>query len=121
MPIPTPVGGKAEEVEEMILCQWSMNCYFMGMQICDADLHVSVAGNLIRLFLTSLAVVDKSMSPVLQRKLPTWVTQYNCQCLLNLPAQMRMLGSIRNRWEGGKRGEVFLRVVKPIVQSGRKN
>ena len=32
-----------------------------------------------------------------------------------------MLGPIRNRWEGGKRGEGFLRIVEPIVQSGRKN
>jgi hypothetical protein len=53
-------------------------------------------------------------------ELPKWVTQYNYQCLLNVPGQISMLGPIRNRWEGGFRGEGFLRLVKPLVY-GRTN
>ena len=41
--------------------------------------------------------------------------------LLNTPRQIEMLGPVRNRWEGGVRGEGFLRLVKPVVRSGRKN
>jgi hypothetical protein len=122
LPIPPPVGGPVEEVDALIVSQWEMNCFFMGMQNLPADDSAKNLGNcLIRLFLTALAVHDASTGPVAGRKLPIWVTQYNCQSLLNLPEQIQMLGPIRNRWEGGKRGEGFLRIVKPIVQSGRKN
>jgi hypothetical protein len=65
--------------------------------------------------------VDKMTRIASGAKWPTWVSQYNYQCLLNIPEQIRILGPIRNRWEGGKRGEGFLRIVKPIVQKGRKN
>jgi hypothetical protein len=94
----------------------------MGMENLPEDDSAKIMGNfLIRLFLSALAVHDSSTGPVAGRKLPMWVTQYNCQSLLNLPNQTERLGLIRSRWEGGKRGEDFLQIVKPIVQSGRKN
>ena len=34
---------------------------------------------------------------------------------------MRLLGPVRNRWEGGFRGEGFLRVVKPMVFGMKRN
>jgi hypothetical protein len=121
-PIPPPVGGPVEDVNALIMSQWEMNSFFMGMENLPDDDSLEKMGNcLIRLFLNALAVHDSSTGPVAGRKLPIWVTQYNCQSLLNLPAQTETLGPIRNRWEGGKRGEGFLRTVKPIVQSGRKN
>jgi hypothetical protein len=121
-PIPPPVGGPVEEVDALVLSQWELNCFFMGMEcLPEDDSHEKVGSCLIRLFLSALAVLDSSTGPVAGRKLPIWVTQYNCQSLLNLPDQTKILGPIRNRWEGGKRGEGFLRIVKPIVQSGRKN
>jgi hypothetical protein len=121
-PIPPPVGGPVEEVAALILSQWEMNSFYMGMDNLPADdSHEKIGNCLIRLFLSALAVHDNSTGPVAGRKLPIWVTQYNCQSLLNLPDQTETLGPIRNRWEGGKRGEGFLRTVKPIVQSGRKN
>jgi hypothetical protein len=121
-PIPSPVGGPVEDVDALILSQWEMNSFFMGMEsLPDDDSNEKIGNCLIRLFLNALAVHDSSTGPVAGRKLPIWVTQYNCQSLLNLPDQTELLGPIRNRWEGGKRGEGFLRTVKPIVQSGRKN
>ena len=121
-PIPPPVGGPVEEVAALILSRWEMNSFFMGMEFLPADdSHEKIGSCLIRLFLSALAVHDNSTGLVAGRKLPIWVTQYNCQSLLNLPEQTETLGPIRNRWEGGKRGEGFLRTVKPIVQSGRKN
>ena len=119
--IPPPVGGPVEEVQELIISQWEMNSFFMGMDVLPDDDQQTIGSCLIRLFLSSLAVHDRSTGPVAGRKLPIWLTQYNCQSLLNLPEQTELLGPIRNRWEGGKRGEGFLRTVKPIVKSGRKN
>ena len=45
----------------------------------------------------------------------TWLSSYNFVCLLNLPDQIKKLGPIRNQWEGGPRGEGFLRTVKPMT------
>jgi hypothetical protein len=51
-----------------------------------------------------------------------WLSQYNFLCLLNLPEQVDQLDPVQNRWEGGIRGEKFLRQVKPVVTSvSRKN
>ncbi len=103
------MGGPVEEVDALIVSQWEMNSFFMGMENLPGDDSAKKMGDcLIRLFLSALAVHDSSTGPVAGRKLPIWVTQYNCQSLLNLPDQMEMLGPIRNRWEGGKRGEGFL-------------
>ena len=120
--VPPPVGGPVAEVDAVIVSQWEMNCYYMGMQCLPSDASQEKIGNcLIRLYLNALAVHDRSIGPVAGRKLPIWLTQYNLQSLLNLPEQAEMLGPVRNIWEGGKRGEGFLQTVKPIVQSGRKN
>ena len=94
----------------------------MGMDdLPEDDSQEKIGSCLTRLFLSALSVHDSSTGPVGGRKLPVWVTQYNCQSLLNLPEQIETLGPIRNRWEGGKRGEGFLRTVKPIVKNGMKN
>ena len=124
LPIPEPVGASKNDVRKMILCMWQMISFLMGMtelELENENSQVLLAESLIRLFLTSLETVDKMTRIVTRAKWPTWVSQYNYQCLLNIPEQIRILGPIRNRWEGGKRGEGFLRIVKPIVQKGRKN
>ena len=122
LPIPEPVGASKKDVRKMILCMWQMISFMMGMtELENKNSQVLLTESLIRLFLTSLETLDKKTRILTGVKWPTWVTQYNYQCLLNIPEQIRILGPIRNRWEGGKRGEGFLRIVKPIVQSGRKN
>jgi hypothetical protein len=106
----------------MILALYQMLCYLMGMTVVDDDdSQVVLSGTLIRLFLTALENLDNKTRTVNNKPLPTWVSQYNYQCLLNIPRQIQLLGPIQNRWEGGKCGEGFLRIVKPIIQSGRKN
>jgi hypothetical protein len=78
----------------------------------------NVASRLIRLFLTALYDHEESM----EKKKHTWLSSYNFVCLLNLPEQVYSLGPIRNRWEGGPRGEGFIRKVKPMVfRTGREN
>ena len=55
-----------------------------------------------------------------RKEKPDIVAKYNFMCLMNLPLVMQTYGPIRNLWEGGPRGEGFLRVVKPLVTQGLK-
>ncbi len=122
-PIPEPLGGGVECVQTAIQCHWMMNSYLMGMTEVEEDSNqIKTMECLIRIFLTAVASLDSYLLPhEKKRKEPIWVGQYNYSCLLNLPEQTKLLGPLRNRWEGGVRGEGFLRVVKPMIQSGRMN
>jgi hypothetical protein len=51
---------------------------------------------------------------------PSWMTQYNFLCLLNIPDVMRKFGCLRNIWEGGVEGEGFLRHYKRELRHGLK-
>ena len=107
-----------EQVRFMVFSLWAMLSHLMGMTKSDSK-GVNTAEYVIRVFLTAMSDHNSSTREVTGRKLPIWLSQYNFQCLLNMPEQIRMLGPIRNRWEGGVRGEGFIRVVKPITQSRR--
>ena len=120
MPIPPPVGGPMNDVRRMLLMMWAMMSHLMGMTE-SSESEVEISEQIIRLFLTSVSKFDANMGSHNDRKLPIWVSQYNFTSLINLPEQIKILGPIRNRWEGGLRGEGFLRIVKPVVQSKRKN
>ena len=52
---------------------------------------------------------------------PSWMTQYNFLCLLNIPYIMRFYGCNRNIWEGGKEEEGFLRKYKQELKNGIKH
>jgi len=119
-PIPAPEGGNVEMLEKTTLSLWMMLCHLMGMKN-TTELGVSHAEQTIRLFLTSCAYFDKEMIGALKRTKPFWVTSYNFTCLLNIPAQIRKFGPIRNRWEGKWRGEGFLLVTKPEILAKRLN
>jgi hypothetical protein len=46
------------------------------------------------------------------------VSSYNFPCLMNLPQTMTMYGPLRDLWEGGPRGEGYLRFAKPLMSQG---
>ena len=69
----------------------------------------------IRKFLIYYDKVDIGMG---KKDSPTWMTQYNFLCLLNLPNVMRKYGFVRNLWEGGVEGEGFLRNYKREMKNG---
>ena len=77
----------------------------------------NVSSQLIRLYLTHFHDLDQSMKPNGSKKKPGWLSHYNFMSLLNLPDQIRDFGPIRNRWEGGIRGEKFIQRVKPQIKS----
>ena len=70
---------------------------------------------LIRKFLIYYDKVDTGMG---KKDQPTWSTQYNFLCLLNLPNVIRKFGNLTNIWEGGIEGEGFLRKYKKEMKSG---
>ena len=70
---------------------------------------------IIRMFLISYDMVDKGLS---DKPIPSFMSQYNFLCLLNIPETMRQYGSMRNMWEGGIVGEGFLRGMKKELKQG---
>ena len=46
---------------------------------------------------------------------PSWLQHFNFLSLLNLPDTMDLYGPLVNMWEGGNRGEGFLRHLKPTI------
>ena len=53
--------------------------------------------------------------PAIDNHLPSWLQHFNFLSLLNLPETMDLYGPLVNTWEGGNRGEGFLRHIKPII------
>lgn len=47
-----------------------------------------------------------------------WLSSYNFMSILNIPDEMKVLGCPRWHWEGGYRGEGYVRKVKPLITSG---
>ena len=119
-PIPPPAGGPVGNVTSMLLSLWQMLADLMGMETAQ-DQRLTITECLIRLCLSTLEAHDKSIREATGRSAPIWQTQHNCQCLLNIPEQVKLLGPVRNRWEGGRRGEGFLRSAKPVVRASCKN
>jgi hypothetical protein len=72
---------------------------------------------IIRKFLIDFDKVDAGMG---KKEQPSWLTQYNFLCLLNIPNVMRKYGYIRNIWEGNIEGEGFLRKYKKELRNGLK-
>ena len=70
---------------------------------------------IICMFKISYDMVDKGMS---EKPIPSFMSQYNFLCLLNIPEIMQQYDSIRNMWEGGIAGEGFLRDMKKKQKQG---
>ena len=121
-PILPPSGGPVKAVQDTIVALFRMLSFLMGMK--DSSEAKPTASRLIRIFMTYLYDLDENMQDTTgnKQKTPTWLSQYNHLCLLNIPHQVKMLGPLRNRWEGKFMGEGILSVVKPTLTSpNRKN
>ena len=120
-----PIGSNhivnEDKVRRMVLSLWTLLCHLMGMTTFHNSTS-KVTERLIRVYLTRVDDYDRGFRDAEKRKEPMWKSAYNHMCLLNLPEQIRRLGPIRNHWEGGFRGEGFIRKVKPMTTGvGRKN
>jgi hypothetical protein len=103
-------------VADLLRMFYSLNkmlSYMMSMNTTKDDIDKLEA--IIRMFLISYDMVDKGMS---DKPIPSFMSQYNFLCLLNIPETMRQYGSMRNMWEGGIVGEGFLRGMKKELKQG---
>ena len=90
-----------------------MISFMMSMNTTKDD--IDKLETIIRMFLISYDMVDKGLS---DKPIPSFMSQYNFLCLLNIPETMRQYGSMRNMWEGGIVGEGFLRGMKKELKQG---
>jgi hypothetical protein len=101
------------QIFEMVTSLQQMISFLMSPDTNYND--ISKIEIMIRKFLIHYDKVDTAMG---KKDQPSWCTQYNFLCLLNLPSVMRKFGNIRNIWEGGVEGEVFLRKYKKELRTG---
>ena len=76
----------------------------------------------IKLFLSCINNIDTDMCNMKNNGKqnnykPIWISKYNFQSLLNIPAMMMNFGPLINYWEGSMQGEGYLRLVKPKINS----
>ena len=113
--IAPPIGESLTETHEMVMSLWVMVCQLMGVEESN-ELQADVTCWLVLIFLTKVHVHTESTMTKTDKNL-LWLQHYNFICLVNLPDQIRELGPIRNRWEGGLCGEKCIQKVKLVVQS----
>jgi hypothetical protein len=104
----THILSMINSLNEMISMMLSLRTRYEDLEFLEI---------VIRKFLIAYDLVDSRM---IQKSLPSWMTQYNFLCLLNIPKVMRKYGCMRNIWEGGVEGEGFLRKYKRELRNGLK-
>lgn len=114
-PIPVPVLELAQ-VRDVVLALGDMLECIMGAAVIEET--PKKARVLIKWFLHKFDVLDVSLRR--GKDSPAIISKYNFMCLMNIPLIMERFGPIRNLWEGGFRGEGFLRITKPLVTQGLK-
>lgn len=67
---------------------------------------------------TTADAVNSDEPKKLAKKNIAVVSSYNFPCLMNLPQTMSTYGPLRDLWEGGPRGEGYLRFAKPLMSQG---
>ena len=72
----------------------------------------------VRVFLSAFEALRTSISKKQEKGEKFMFLSYNLACLINLPDMMRRFGPLRQLWEGGPRGEGFLRFAKPLMKQG---
>jgi hypothetical protein len=118
-PVPEPKPQKekrATDLDELLSSLHGMIATFMQPAVGEGD--VQKAEHQTRVFLNAFDDVDATLRDDDAKTQPVVVGKYNFPCLLNLPATMALHGPLRNLWEGGFKGEGFLRTVKPSLSQG---
>lgn len=120
-PVPQPLPEpekKPEVAEEVLIAMMNvLKCLMAGTVTQSTVMKADYA---IRIFLSHFDKLDSVISD--DKKNPQVISSYNFPCLMNLPFTMSMYGPLRDLWEGGPRGEGYLRFAKPNITQGiRKN
>ena len=113
-----PAGPNYELVEKTIIAMQVMTSRCMVKTV-----HSETASDIsrhVKIFLFRYADFDAEMRKETKVKMPSMLSQWNFPNLLNLAEQSKQFGSGHLMWEGGVRGEGFLRFLKPLLNTGFK-
>jgi len=116
-PIIPPRGGSTESVLEVIRYFYNF-IENMMVTVYTPVIHNKNEVN-VRLFLCKYSQFVELLYPGRQKF--AWISRYNFLSLCSLVNQCKDLGSPKELWEGGYKGEGYLRVVKPTIKSGLRN
>lgn len=115
-----PIIMKNECKKENILELIRVMCFMIQNLMCynTKQINIKKIDAIIRLFLIKYDIVDTGIT---DKETPSWISQYNFLCLLNLPQTLNNYGNVRNLWEGGSDGEGYLKRVKNELKPGLVN
>jgi hypothetical protein len=113
---PVADGGTAGvgNVQDLVRSLYAVVSLAMTETITEQ--HVGNLKFAIKRFMTDFEIMDLSLRP--KRKKPRWVTTYNIAGLQNIIETMWLVGPLRNFWEGGFKGEGYLRFMKQEITMG---
>ena len=117
VPIP-PRGGTGKQLLRMLNRFSDLVCLLMDKHSDDS--HVRNVEVYVRVFLSEYAEFAEQLNLRAENGNPAWIAKYNFMSLLNLSQQIEEVGPLRTLWEGGTRGEGYLRHVKPQMKTGLK-
>ena len=131
-PVPQPLKPterKVEHVETTLVALVNLLQCVMSTEVTEATINKTEYA--IRIFLSAFDKLAENLRDVPDdndtttdepKKAPkstaAVVSSYNFSCLMNLPQAMSTFGPLRDLWEGGPRGEGFLRFAKPFMSQG---
>ena len=120
VPVPTPPrGGPGAQLLRTLNRYADLVCLLMDKHSDEG--HVRNVEVYVRLFLSEYTQFAEQLNePIAENGTPSWIAKYNFMSLLNLSEQIKEVGPLRSLWEGGTRGEGYLRYVKPIIKTGLK-
>jgi len=113
--LPEPVRTK-QDVEDTIVALTNLLQLVMGSSVDSQILQKTEYAT--RIFLSHFDRLDRSLIIGQKSGKASVISSYNFPSLMNLAMIMTMFGPLRHLWEGGWKGEGFLRFVKPLFNTG---
>lgn len=118
-PLPEP-DLSTSHVEDVVVCLNELLGCIMS-PVVTPNL-IGKTKYLVRIFLSfydCLAQEVRKYKPTSEsKKTPPVLSSFNFICFMNLPAMMERFGPLRDMWEGGPKGEGFLRFTKQHIIHG---
>jgi hypothetical protein len=115
-PPPIADGGFAGKAEVKSLVRSLYAVLSLAMTETVTQQHLGNLKFAVKRFMMDFEILDSSVRP--KREKPRWVTTFNIAGLQNIIGTMWWLGPLRNFWEGGFKGEGFLKFMKQEITMG---
>ena len=106
-----------QKMETAMLSMHSLIARYMSPEYASHDEKYNEALLQVKIFLTIMKDIDIRIDK--KDNAENIVTRsYSFQCLLNLPNDEKLMGKMRNVWEGGDAGEGQIKHIKKFVHQG---